>query len=324
MKMATPELVPGRRSTVSIRIFGSLQVRRGDLLLDPQQLGGAKPRQVLEILVLHLGNPVSKETIIEKLWAGHPPAGAINTLESYICVLRRNLQPGRSKSGPIMTTSGGYLLDPGQVDLDLTAFNSALTSAAKAETDEAAYPFLCAALELAAEPLFGEGPLPEWAENERRAHDTSMVQSRIRAAEIASRLTRSEESIVWAQAALRGDMLSERAWTIMVLELERANRTAEALHAYERCRQIFRRDLGCTPGPTLIEAHARLLRNTSWCGGELSNVFSALLLVDEQLRTAAVKSSGAVPRTPTPRLHESVHEAVKAVDAFLLWALDTV
>ncbi len=324
MIIATPELVPGHGGTVSVKIFGSLEVRRGHLVLDHQKFGGTKPRQVLEILLFHLGSPVSKETIIEKLWTGHPPAGAINTLESYICVLRRHLQPGRSKSGPLRTISGGYQLDQEQVELDLTVFKSTLAAAARAVSDEAAYPLLCAALELATEPLFGEGPLSEWAEKERRAHDSCMLQSRILAAELSSRLARSDESIAWADAALSGDLLSERAWTILILELERANRTAEALHAYERCRQIFRQELGCSPGPTLIEAHARLLRNTSWCGGELATVFSALLVVNEHLRTSAAKSAGAAPRTPPARLQESVQEAVKAVDAFLLWALDSV
>lgn len=324
MKTATPEVLSGHCNKMSIRIFGSIQVRHGNQLLNSQLLGGVRPCQVLEILCLHLGSPVSKETIIENLWSGRPPAGALNTLESYICVLRRNLQPGQSKSGPIMTTSGGYVLDRERVDSDLTAFHSALAAAARAGTDEAAYPLLCAALKLASEPLFGDGPLLEWAENERSAHDFYIVKLQIRAAEMASRLARADESIIWAEAALAGDMLSERAWTILVLELEQANRTAEALHAYERCRQIFRRDLGCSPGPTLVAAHARLLRNTSWCGEELSAVFSALLLVDQQLRTAAAQPSVGVPQVRAPRLHNSVHEAVKAVDAFMLWALATV
>ncbi|GAA4366537.1 hypothetical protein GCM10023166_12030 [Paeniglutamicibacter cryotolerans] len=272
---------------------------------------------------MHLGSPVSKESLIECLWAGHPPSGALNTLESYVCVLRRHIQPGRSKSGPILTTSGGYLLDRSQVDLDLTAFASARAAADRAETDEKAYPLLCAAIELATEPLFGEGPLPEWAERERLSHETLMIQSRILAAETASRLSRPEESVAWATEALSGDRLSERAWTILVMELERAGRTAEALQAYERCRQVFRRELGCSPNPALIGAHARLLQKTSWCGGELSNVFSALMLVDEELRTATAKPSTAEPQLFTPRLHESVHEAVKAVDAFLRWALAT-
>lgn len=314
---------PGHCGTISIRVFGSLEVRRGHDLLDSHSLGGTRPCQVLKILLLHLGRPVSKSTLIEKLWSGSPPAGALNTLESYVCVLRRGLQPGRAKSGPLITTTGGYLLDPAQVDLDLKAFDSLLARADRAATGEATYSLLCAALELAAEPLFGEGPVPEWAENERRHHHVRMVHTRIQAAETASQLSRHEESFVWAEEALAADPLSERAWSVLVTALERANRPAEALQAYERCRRVLWRELGCAPGPTLLEAHGRLLRNTAWCGGELSQVFSALMLVDEQLRTSATNHHGGTPHSPTPRLHDSVQQAVKAMDAFLSWALTT-
>ena len=46
-------------------------------------LGGVKPRQILAILALAAGRPVSKEHLADLLWDGEPPKGYRGTLESY-------------------------------------------------------------------------------------------------------------------------------------------------------------------------------------------------------------------------------------------------
>lgn len=322
--MATPRstLAPQQQcGRIAVQMFGPLRVRCGSTVLDGQRLGGSKPRQILEILSLSLGNPVSKDALIELLWGGHPPAGAVKTLESYICVLRRNLQPGRPRTGPLQTTTAGYLLDRPQVDLDLDAFTSLLGAAGRASAPEDAYRALCRALELAAEPLLADEFVAEWAEGERRFHQSRLAATRIRAAEAAIALCRPDDAATWAEAALAGDPLSERAWTALVLALEQSHRHAEALHAYERCRQTLKHELGCGPGPALLAAYARLLHATAGSGVELSNVLSALLAVHEHLGAQSTRRAGSAPRIPTARIHESVQDAAKAMDAFLRWAL---
>ena len=84
----------GTATRLSISILGPLKVRRGSVVIGSHELGGPKPRQVLEILLLKLGTPVSKNHLIDVLWNGQPPAEALSTLESYVSVLRRHLQPG--------------------------------------------------------------------------------------------------------------------------------------------------------------------------------------------------------------------------------------
>ncbi|WP_219816560.1 hypothetical protein [Arthrobacter sp. Y81] len=53
---------PSRKLDVSIP--GPLTIRRGTKTLGAHELGGPKPRQILEILLLHLGAPVSKGRLI--------------------------------------------------------------------------------------------------------------------------------------------------------------------------------------------------------------------------------------------------------------------
>lgn len=265
-----------------IRLFGSLQIRRGDVVLGASDLGGPKPRQILEILLLHRGRPVSNDLLIELLWAGHPPAEAQPTLKSYISVLRRYLQPGQGKFGPLQTASGGYVIDPGMVDLDLDRF-AELVRAGEQAPAAAAYPLLCQALELAGEPLLGEELTAQWAEAERNLHAARVTAVTVRAAELAAELGVADEAIGWAHIALEAEPFNEQAWTALVLALEQAGRYAEGLQAYERYRRRLNSELGCAPGTQLQEAHARLLRATAESDGDLSDALSALLYLHEQL-----------------------------------------
>src|SRR5215217_5657706 len=109
---------------LQISVLGPLSIRLGDTTLNANDLGGPKPRQVLEILLLSFGLAVSKTRIIDLLWNGNPPAVALPTLESYVSVLRRRLQPGAGRTGPLRTVTGGYVIEPSLVHLDLNRFEA--------------------------------------------------------------------------------------------------------------------------------------------------------------------------------------------------------
>lgn len=328
-----------------MQIIGTLTVRRGDVVLHAHQLGGPKPRQILEILLLQLGIPVSKDTLIGLLWGDRPPAAALATLESYVSVLRRNLQPGAAREGPLRTSTGGYVLERSLVDLDLYRFNT-LVAAAERSAPAEGYELLCRALGLATAPLLGDELLAGWAEDERSFHTGRVTSATILAAETAAELGRPDEAVRWARQALVPDPLNERAWTILMLSLEQANRQAEGLHAYERCRRAMNRELGCLPGPVLRAAYARLLQATADSESELSDVLAALLILNDQLRgttgsRAEPTSMSPDPPAPDPPAPEppgrnslrrnaplraapatdSLREAGKVVDSFLRRAL---
>ena len=251
---------PSRKLDVSV--LGPLTVRRGTETLGAHELGGPKPRQILEILLLHLGAPVSKGRLIDLLWEGQAPTLALPTLESHVSVLRRHLQPGTGKAGPLKTVTGGYLMDRALVNLDLDRFDVLFRLAAQTEPRRA-LSFLTEALALAPAPLLGGELLPAWAEEERTMHASRVVEAKVLAAQAACSLGESETAIAWATAALEDDVLAERAWTVLVLGLERAGQLTAALRAFDRCRHVMDKEMGCAPGPLLQAAHARLLQCTA-------------------------------------------------------------
>lgn len=270
-EIAGPSTAEGdvvQQCVLKVRILGPLRIRRGDEVLEAGELGGPKPRQVLEILLLNLGTAMSKDRLSDVLWAGQPPAEALPTLESYVSVLRRHLQPGQGKSGPLRTVTGGYVLDPAFVDLDVSRFSELLRRASTCEPVKALQ-LLEEALGLASAPLLGDELTAPWAEEARGDHEHRVCRARAQAAGLALSLHQPERAVRWAREALAGDLLNESAWSSLVLGLEDSGQPLEALKAFEQCRRTLHREMGCTPGEALRGAHDRLLRLT---GGDARRV----------------------------------------------------
>ncbi|TDK26877.1 response regulator receiver protein [Arthrobacter crusticola] len=269
--------------SISVNLIGDFSVTRGDgTVLRAGDLGGLKTRQIFELLLLRLGSPISKDRLIEVLWGGRAPNGAVATLESYVSMLRRIIQPGHARTGPLRTATGGYLLDAKLVDLDYARFQHLVRSAERCQPADA-LPRLLTALELCTRPLLGHELTAEWAEEARLGHAAAAQEVRLKAAETASLLGRTTESIRLAQEALSADQLSERAWISMILGLEHAGMAAEGLSAFERCRRVFATHLGCEPGPVLKGAHRRLLHQTAEADPDLSEEVAALLYLGGRL-----------------------------------------
>lgn len=248
---------------LQISVFGPLTIRRGGKELTANDLGGPKPRQVLEILLMNFGSAVSKTRIMDLLWGGNHPAVALPTLESYVSVLRRHLQPGTGRTGPLRTVTGGYAIDRSLVDLDLDRFEALTKMAGQEAEPSVALALLTEALDLASAPLLGDELLPAWAEEERALHAARVCLARVQAAETALAVGEVAKAIAYGGAAVKEDPLNERAWTALVLGLEGNGENTEALRAFDRCRRVMDEELGCAPGPALREAQARLLTSTA-------------------------------------------------------------
>lgn len=323
MTMESHTRVPPAGASVAhlnVQLFGNLTIRRGSVVLHTHQLGGPKPRQILEILLVHVGFPVSKDRLIELLWGANPPVEALPTLESYVSVLRRHLQPGAGRFGPLQTTTGGYVIDRDLVDVDLDRFDDLLQRAQKA-SPALAYPLLLRALDLAAAPLLGDELVPAWASEARDLHASRLTAARVLASETAAALHRIDDSVDFANLAIADDPLNERAWTALILGLEAAGRNAQGLQAYDRCRHTMQSELGCAPGQILRSAQLRLLHATAAEDGDLADVLSAFLVLHELLGVLVPDSrprTGVATTLPQPEpVADSLREATDVITSFL-------
>src|SRR4051794_38690183 len=101
-------------------VLGALDVRTsaGESI----ELGSAKLRTLLTLLLADAGHVVPLDRVIDELWSDSPPASATGTVQSYVSNLRRLLEPHRAaRPDPeiLLTRAPGYLLvaDAGSLDM---------------------------------------------------------------------------------------------------------------------------------------------------------------------------------------------------------------
>ncbi len=102
------------------RVLGPFEVVSGGRVLE---IGSAKQRALLALLLIHLNRPVSLDAIGEELWEGNPPASLGATVQSLVYRIRKLLGPDAEAAGVGLRGRGsGYLLEGEELQLDAHRF----------------------------------------------------------------------------------------------------------------------------------------------------------------------------------------------------------
>lgn len=246
---------------LSFGILGPLETARGEDLLP---LGQPKQRAVLVLLVLHANQVVSLDRLRALLW---PDGSSRSTaaVQVYVSNLRRVLEPDRAPRAPariLMSQAGGYRLavDPAAVDSARFEAGTATGTRLLAEgRPSAARDALCAALRLWRGPALADFAFEEFA----RAEVVRLEKLRLMALErrIDAELVLGEHvaAIPELEQLLSDHPLREGLWATLMLALYRSGRQADALRAYQLCRETLITDLGIEPGPELRRLEAAVL-----------------------------------------------------------------
>jgi DNA-binding SARP family transcriptional activator len=251
-----------------VRLFGTTRVLDGARVLDPGDFGGLKPQRILEALALNRGHQVSKDRLVDVLWADRPPPDYTATLESYVSLLRRKLQPGTpARNSVIRTVPRGYLLDPSRVRTDLDLFDD-LVARADTSADADALRLLDRASALASTDLLASPDETQWAEPIRADYRQRAVAAALRAAELALRNDDADQAARLAGRALGLNMLCEPGWRLVMRAHVATGRRDAALRAYQSCRRLLARDLGIEPAPETRAVLVDLVRSQRTAHGD--------------------------------------------------------
>jgi predicted ATPase/DNA-binding SARP family transcriptional activator len=222
-------------------------------------LGAPKQRALLAELLLHAGEVLSRDHLVDALWGERPPSSAHNTLQVYVHGLRRALGPDR-----IETHGSGYRvrLEPGE--LDAARFEQLLASAERSLAGGdpgGAVEDVERAL-----ALWTGSPLADIADQPvARVQAPRLEELRLRALEVRAdaRLELEKGAILVPEleALLAEHPYRERLRAQLALALYRAGRQADALETIREARRRLVDDLGVEPGPELQELERAVLRH---------------------------------------------------------------
>lgn len=235
-------------------VLGPLDVRDD---AGPVNIGGAKPRTLVALLLAERGRTVPVERLVDELWGATPPATAAGTLHTYISRLRRVLG-----SGDLLTDTAGYALRPSAERVDRDQFEAGVERSRRLIGDgqfAAAVDTLVAALALWRGEAFPELVDRELAQGEiarleelRRSAEEDLFDAELAAG-------RHEQAIPRLESAVANEPLRERRWTQLLLALYRAGRQADALRRYQDVRRLLAEEMGIDPGPELTRLEQAIL-----------------------------------------------------------------
>jgi peptide/nickel transport system substrate-binding protein len=240
---------------MKFRVLGALQVEDavGELVL-----GRGKQRALLAVLLLHAGDVVPADRLIDALWGESPPASALNSVHIYVSQLRRVLGDGR-----LVTRRGGYSLELAPGELDAERFEQLLADGRgllRDDDPERAAATLREALALWRGPPLADFTYEPFAQSEIARLEELRLEALEERLDADLRLGRHRELVSELEAAVRAHPLRERLRGQLMLALYRCGRQAEALDTYQQARRMLAEELGLAPGPSLQELERAVLR----------------------------------------------------------------
>jgi DNA-binding SARP family transcriptional activator len=246
-------------AVVEIGLLGPLQVRcDGAVVAVP----AGKQRAVLATLVLQVGRVVPAGELAELAWAPEPPLTAPAALRNNVTRLRRAL--GSAGAQLIQTRPGGYVVMPGDCELDLARFEEELAGARRAAGEgdwRRAVTHAEASLSLwRGEPL-SDVDLPALTARHVPRLTEMRLQARELRIEAALALARHGEAVTELPQLIAAHPVRERLYALLMLALYRCGRRAEALAAYRAARDVLVREIGADPGPELQALHEQILHD---------------------------------------------------------------
>src|SRR5438874_5454305 len=101
---------------MDVRLLGPFEVWEGD---DRLPVGSGKQAALFALLVLHRGEAISNERLVDALWDRSPPPTASKNVQIYVSQLRKTLG-----EGVIETRGGGYAAALDREQVDTTRFEA--------------------------------------------------------------------------------------------------------------------------------------------------------------------------------------------------------
>lgn len=244
---------------MEISIFGYVSVRDAGRRLGPNDFGGRKPKQVLELLLLARGRLVSKEALGEALWPTKAPKNVSATLDTYVCVLRQHLFADRATARLVLVTMpNAYRLVADDLALDADRFDALARRAERAGDRRERLDLLEEALSLARGDVLEDEPYASWVEPDRALYRERFGRARIAAARDALVACEPASALRHAEAALQSTPFSEGAHRIVMLADYVLGLDDLALAAFARCRDVLGAQLGVDPTSETVQLAAAI------------------------------------------------------------------
>ncbi|WP_220446731.1 AfsR/SARP family transcriptional regulator [Nonomuraea deserti] len=227
-------------------------------MADGRELTGLAPRHraVLAYLLLHARTVLSADQLSDAVWGVTPPDTARAQIQAAVTAIRRVLREA-GEARLLMTRSGGYQIEPEQLDLE--EFIGRMAAVQKeADPDTAARQVRDALALWRGQPLADVHA--DYVESVRSRLEQRRLAAIERLADLELSLGRHEDLIDELSAHVAAHPLRERLSGQLMLALHRAGRQADALSVARAFRGSLVEQQGLDPGRAFVAIEQAVLR----------------------------------------------------------------
>ena len=246
-------------------ILGSIRLADESEVFD---LSAQKAGTLLVTLLIRANSIVPTDRLFQELWGGEPPSRPSASVHVYVSQLRKRIRRLRSATSTIDTRAPGYALELESDEIDFGLFE-AMVATGRQRLREGRPAAAVAAFETAlaywrGEPLGGLHGGPILA-----GFKPLLEESRLECLELLVQAylasERPEEAVDVLYRLIRDHPRREHFYELLMQALHQVRRSAEALHVYDRAREVLSRDLGLEPCRSLRELHQAICAESTGC-----------------------------------------------------------
>jgi DNA-binding SARP family transcriptional activator len=241
---------------VDFRILGPLEVWYEGR---PVPVPGAKQRALLAMLLLHAGEVVSADRMLDAVWGEDPPDAGSTALRVRLSQLRKTLAGAGSS---LVTRPPGYVMQLRDDELDLRRCERLVAAGDRALQEGRAAEAVDALRDALA--LWRGPPLADLAyESFAQAPIVRLEELRLATLElrVEAELSLGHHGplVGELQELVRLHPMRERLCCQLMLALYRDGRQSDALDAYRAARRRLVEEVGIEPGPQLQQLEGQVL-----------------------------------------------------------------
>jgi DNA-binding SARP family transcriptional activator len=243
--------------TLRIRALGRTRVESAEGPIDGTWLE-RRPGQILKYLISRRGRVAHTDEIAEALWPDASPHVA-GTVRHFVHSLRDTLEPERERRRPsafVLFESGGYVLNPDRVEIDVDEFEACVTdglAALRRDDTATAREQLTRAAELYRGDFIADEPYADWALTARELVRARAVEALRGLADIHIEAGELDEATTLLARLSEMHPFDSHMHQPLVELLLRRGRRSEARRRYGALRSRLRREFGEEPEFSLAD-----------------------------------------------------------------------
>jgi DNA-binding SARP family transcriptional activator len=251
-------------NAVRVYLAGRLALETDEGVVDQNAFIGQQGRATFALLTLERSRPVSRAELVNVLWPDAPPAAHDVALNAVVSKLRGVLTGVGFPASVLTSASGCYELHfPASTWVDLEAAADAIHDAETAirrDDPAGAYGPSAVAHHIARRPFLAGDESP-WVESRRQKLRSILIRALECRAQVYLWNNECALAVEAARDAVTLEPFRETAHQLLMRAHAAAGNTAEALQAYERCRNLIASELGVDPSPATRALHMSLLKS---------------------------------------------------------------